>query len=155
MSKRLRLRNRISNRTRQRLQLAAGALTITALLSGVWFLYTFIGKVTSARAQKAIEETTPGRKILDGFAGRSKISINQQHLKTGIDSVCPMLVSVVHDDLRLTNQGGKVTDREGNDILITAADGETLVPFSIERFDPSIGKPVSYTHLTLPTNREV
>lgn len=146
MSKRLRLRNRISNRTRQRLQLAAGALTITALLSGVWFLYTFIGKVTSARAQKAIEETTPGRKILDGFAGRSKISINQQNLKTGIDSVCPMLVSVRHDDLRLTDQGGKITDREGNDIIITAADGETLLPFSIERFDPSIGKLLAWVY---------
>ena len=54
MSKRLRLRNRISNRTRQRLQLTAGVLTITALLTGVWFLYTFIGNFGSARAQKAL-----------------------------------------------------------------------------------------------------
>jgi hypothetical protein len=146
MSKRLRLRNRISNRARQRLQLAAGAVTIATLLTGVWFLYTFIGKVSSARAQKALEETTPGRKILDGFAGRSKISINPQTLSTGIESVCPMLVSVRHDDLRLIDAGGKVTDREGNDILITAADGETLVPFSIERFDPSIGKLLAWVY---------
>jgi hypothetical protein len=146
MSKRLRLRNRISNRTRQRLQLTAGVLTITALLTGVWFLYTFIGNVGSARAQKALEEKTPGRKVLDGFAGRSKISINHQLLKSGIQDACPILVSVRHDDLRLTESGGKITDREGNDILITAADGETLVPFTIERFDPSIGKLLAWIY---------
>lgn len=146
MSKRLRLKSRLSTRTAQRLRLAAGVFTLTALGAGVWFLYTFIAQVSDARAQKAQEEKTPGRAILDGFSGRSKISLNHQLLPNGVDPCNPILISVRHDDLRLNTFGGKVTDRDGADMLMTASNGESLLNFSIERYDPMVGKLLAWVY---------
>ena len=40
-------------------------------------------------------------------------------------------------------------------ILLCTEKGDTLVKYATAGLDPNIFVPVSYTHLTLPTNREV
>ncbi len=140
MARRLRTRNTVSPRLKQRYRQLAIAFTFAGLISATWFFYEFIGNVKSAKAEAA-EEKTEIQNITEGFAGRKKITVNGQHLKgKGNILNMPVLISLRSDDLKISSEGGQLFSREGKDILFTAADGKTPVPFQIERFDPFTGK---------------
>ena len=141
MARRLRTRNTVSPRLKQRYRQLAIVFTFAGLISATWFIYEFIGNVKSAKAESAEQKTEIQNNIIEGFAGRKKITVNPEHLKgKGNILNMPILISLRSDDLKITSEGGKVFSREGNDIVFTAANGKTIVPFQIERFDPFTGK---------------
>jgi hypothetical protein len=141
MKQRLRLGNRLNTRLRARLRVTAMVFTFGALVASIFFLYEFIGNVTTGRAQKLEEQLHPKAGVLDGFAGRKKISIHSEKLPQGETlKQFTVLVSLRLDELKLNSEGGMVSGRDGEDIVFTAIDGTTILPFQIERFEPASGK---------------
>ncbi len=141
MKQRLRLGNRLNNRLRARLRATAMVFTIGALVASIFFLYEFIGNVTTGRAQKLEEQLHPKAGVMEGFAGRKKISIHPEKLPKGETlKQFTVLVSLRLDELKLAADGGMVSGRDGEDIVFTAIDGTTILPFQIERFEPASGK---------------
>ena len=141
MKQRLRTSNRLSNRLRNRLRTSAYVLTLGGLLGGIFFLYEFIGNVTSSRAQKQEALLHPKTGVLEGFAGRKKITIHPEKLPQGQTlQHFPVLVSLRLDELKLNSEGGMVSGRDGEDLVFTSIDGTSILPFQIERFEPMSGK---------------
>jgi len=141
MKHRLHFKNRTSLRTKTKLKNVAVMLTFTGLLAGIFMLYQFIGNVADSRAQQLEEKNHPKAIQLEGFTGRKKISIDPSNIKsTDVLRGLPVLISMRFDELRQQEYGGTVFSKEGHDFVFTAADGVTIIPFEIERFDPTAGK---------------
>jgi hypothetical protein len=141
MKHRLHFKNRTSLRTKTRIKNVAVMLTFTGLLAGIFMLYQFIGNVADSRAQQLEEKIHPKANQLEGFTGRKKISIDPGKIKsTTVLRGLPVLINIRFDELRQQEYGGTVFSKEGHDFVFTAADGITVIPFEIERFDPTAGK---------------
>lgn len=137
----LHLKNRTSVRLKNRIRNVAVVLTFSGLLVGIFMLYQFIGNVASSRAQQLEEKIHPKTNQLEGFSGRKKISIDPVKIKsTEVLRGIPVLINVRFDELRQQEFGGAVFNKEGKDFVFTAADGLTVIPFEIERYDPTSGK---------------
>lgn len=146
MAKRLRFKTRVSPRTRQRLSNVAAVGTLAALIGAVIFLYDFIVQTRKARAEAYEAAHQAGRNTLEGFSGRSRIQFSPTLFPNGIEATTPLLVSLRHDDLRMVASGGKVVDKQGRDLRFTYSDGGSMVPFSIERYDPGTGKLLAWIY---------
>lgn len=141
MKHRLHLKNRTSVHLKNRIRNVAVVLTFSGLLIGIFMLYQFIGNVASSRAQQLEEKIHPKTNQLEGFIGRKKISIDPVKIKsTEVLRGVPVLINVRFDELRQQEYGGAVFNKEGKDFVFTAADGLTVIPFEIERYDPTSGK---------------
>lgn len=147
MRLRLRNRNRLSARLKRRLRTIAVTSTIVTLLGGIFFLYNFIGKVSEGRAAEKAAMLNPKVEILDGYAGRKKITVNSDLLSNITHSNFPMLVSLRLDELVSVNHGGMISGRDAEDILFTSEDGLTIIPFQIERYEPKTGKLSAWVRL--------
>jgi hypothetical protein len=145
MKHRLHFKHRTSLRTKTRLKNVAVMLTFTGLFAGIFMLYQFIGNVADSRAQQLEGKIHPKANQLDGFTGRKKISIDPSKIKsTDVLKGLPVLISIRFDELRQNEYGGTVFSKDGNDFVFTAADGITVIPFEIERFDPTSGKLIAW-----------
>jgi hypothetical protein len=141
MKLRLRLSNRFNLRLKRRLRNVAIAATFASLVGVTYFLYEFIGNVTLTRAQLLEEKKKPVSGVLEGFSGRKRISIERDKISgQGILSNFIVPICFRDDDLKLNSHGGQVYNKDGNDLVFTAADGLTILPFQIERYEPEIGK---------------
>ena len=141
MKLRLRNRNRLNNRLRNRLRNVAAVATMLGLIFGIFFLYEFIGRVSDSRAAKLESLEHPQIEVLEGFSGRKKLSVLSSQLPAGKSLYnFPVLVSLRLDDLKRVQDGGMVSGRDGEDLVFTSANGQTILPFQIERYDPSTGK---------------
>lgn len=141
MKLRLRTRNRLSHRTRIRLRYAAVAGTMFTLAAGIFFLYNFIGQVSESRAAERAALENPPIEVLEGYAGRKKINILAEQLPVSEQlRNFPVLISLRLDELKRVQEGGMVSGRDGEDIVFTAADGKTILPYQIERYEPISGK---------------
>ena len=101
MKQRLRSRNRLSIRMRNRLRHSAVIFTFGMLLSGIFFLYHFIGNVSDSRAQQIKERENPPIGILEGFSGRKKIHIHSEKLPFNREiQNFPVLVNLRLDELK-------------------------------------------------------
>jgi hypothetical protein len=148
MKLRLRNRNRLSYRLKRRLRHVAVISTMSALLGGIFYLYTFIGQVSEIRASEKEAQNNPKTAILEGFSGRKKISIHTDKLpKEETLYHFPLLVSLRLDELMSVQHGGMVSGRDGEDIVFTSPDGETIIPYQIERFEPVSGKLLAWVRL--------
>ena len=141
MKQRLRISNRLSIRTRNRLRQSAVVFTFGILLSSIYFLYQFIGNVSEGRAQQLKEQNHPQPVILEGFSGRKKIYVHPEKLPLNKEfEDFPILVSLRLDELKSTSYGGFVSGRNAEDIVFTSTDGLQILPFQIERYNPETGK---------------
>jgi hypothetical protein len=141
MKLQLRLSNRLNLRLKRKLRAVAIAATFASLVGVTYFLYEFIGNVTLTHAQLLEEKNKPVSGILEGFSGRKRISIERDKISgQGILSNFIVPICLRDDDLKLNSHGGQVYNKDGNDLVFTASDGLTILPFQIERYEPEIGK---------------
>jgi hypothetical protein len=156
MKLRLRNRNRLNNRLRNRLKNVAVVATMLGLIFGIFFLYEFIGRVSDSRAAKLELIQQPQIKVLEGFSGRKKLSVISSQLPQGKSLYnFPVLISLRLDDLKRVQDGGMVSGRDGEDLVFTSADGQTILPFQIERYEPSSGKLLAWVRFdTLDTQHK-
>jgi hypothetical protein len=141
MKLRLRTRTRINIRLRNRLRNVAAVATMLSLIAGIFFLYEFIGRVSDSRAAQLESQNHPQAEVLEGFAGRKKLSVLLDQIPAN-ESLYnfPVLVSLRMDELKRVQDGGMVSGRDGEDLVFTSADGQTILPFQIERYEPASGK---------------
>ncbi|MEX1188599.1 MAG: DUF2341 domain-containing protein [Bacteroidia bacterium] len=148
MRLRLRNRNRLSNRLKRRLRRIAVASTMAALAGGIFYLYTFIGQISESRASEREALKNPIAEVLEGFSGRKKLSVLENNIPSSETlEDFSMLVSLRLDELKSIQNGGMVSGRDGEDITFTSIDGITILPYQIERFEPSTGKLIAWVKL--------
>lgn len=140
-----RLRTRISTKQQTRLRLAVGVGILASMVCGIFFLYQFIQNTHELKAEKMRELSREGRMQLEGYACRNKLTLNH-FITGGLNPASPILINVKSDELRGIAYGGKVVHPSGEDIVLTASDGATPLAFSIERYDPTIGKLLAWVY---------
>lgn len=140
-----RLRTQLAPKPITRLRLAAGVGTLAAMLAGIFFLYQFIQETRELKAEKLRELSREGRKQLEGYSNRNKLSLNH-FIIGGLNPASPLLINLKSDELRGIAYGGNVMHPSGEDIVLTASDGATPLAFSIERYDPTIGKLLAWVY---------
>ena len=140
-----RLQTRFATKQQTRLRLAFGVGTLSAMLCGIFFLYQFIQDTRELKAEKLRELSREGRNQLEGYSNRNKLSLNH-FITGGINPASPLLINVKSDELRGIAYGGNVVHPSGEDITLTASDGATPLAFSIERYDPTIGKLLAWVY---------
>jgi hypothetical protein len=59
----------------------------------------------------------------------------------------PVMVSIVDEDLKSVNHGGKVVSSTGNDIRFTASDGISQLDFDMEKYNPETGECVVWVRM--------
>jgi hypothetical protein len=145
MKRSIRLQTRIATKNQMRLRLAAGLGTLAAMLAGIFFLYQFIQDTRELKAAKLLELSKEGRNKLEGYSNRNKLSLNH-FIIGGLNPAAPLLINIKSDELQGIAYGGNVVHPSGEDIVLTASDGSTPLAFSIERYDPSIGKLLAWVY---------
>ena len=145
MKRSIRLQTRIATKNQMRLRLAAGLGTLATMLAGIFFLYQFIQDTRELKAEKLRELSREGRKQLEGYSNRNKLSLNH-FVIGGLNPASPLLINLKSDELRGVAYGGNVMHPSGEDIVLTASDGASPLAFSIERYDPTIGKLLAWVY---------
>jgi hypothetical protein len=145
MKQTLRIQSRISAKQRMHLQLAFGIGTLAFLVAVILFSYQFINTTRELKAEKLREIQREGRNQLEGYTQRNKLSLNH-FITGGLDPAAPLLIQLCNNDLRGIAYGGHVASLSGDDIVLTASDGSTPIAYSIERYDPTIGKLLAWVY---------
>jgi len=140
-----RLQTRVVSKQQTRLRTVIGAGTLMVMACGIFFLYQFIQDTRELKAEKLRELTREGRMQLEGYSNRNKLTLNH-FITGGLNPASPLLINVKSDELRGIAYGGNVIHPSGEDIVLTASDGATPLAFSIERYDPTIGKLLAWVY---------
>lgn len=140
-----RLQTRLTTKQKVRLRLIQGLGTIALMLYGIFFLYQFMHDMRKLKAEKLRERMREGRNHLEGYSNRSKLSLNH-FITGGLNPASPLLINIKCNELRSMAYGGNVVHPSGEDITLTASDGSTLLAYSIERYDPTIGKLLAWVY---------
>lgn len=83
-----------------------------------------------------------------GYDYRKKLIISSAQVSGTTDLVdFPVLVSFAHNDLRSTGNGGGVANPSGYDIILTAADGSTLLDHEMEKYSSTTGEYISWVRI--------
>jgi hypothetical protein len=138
MKPRLQPKPKVRVQTSIKLTIAGAAF---AVLVAVGFLvYYNFGTSKDSIANKETQ--------LSDFNWRKKLSFEKDLLKGGEQLVnFPLLVSITDLDLRNVGNGGKVLSTKGYDIRFTKADGTSILPSQIERYNPATGEVTAWVLL--------
>ncbi len=84
-----------------------------------------------------------------GYLYFKKLTTQESQISVGTASLIgfPVLIRITDADLRSTANGGLVRSANGYDIIFTAADGNTLIPFQTEEYDATTGELVAWVKL--------
>ena len=88
---------------------------------------------------------------LDGYCYRKEITIQESQIPDGPDFLeFPMLINIPLDaDLADEGNGGLVNDSNGWDLVFTDSDGETLLDYDREHYDPSTGEFIAWVKIPI------
>jgi hypothetical protein len=127
----LKPKNKVTVRTSMRLITVGAAFAV--LVATGFFLYYNLGTSGESIAGKETQ--------LPGFGYRKPIKFNNP-LNRGSELLLnfPMLLSFKDKDLKHISSGGKVAHKRGYDIRITKKDGISVLPSSIESYNPTTGE---------------
>jgi hypothetical protein len=143
MNYRPELKNKILGKHRLLIRRLPLVITMGFLCATLWYLYLFVSR------------TEDGRAALNPSLHHSSDSLELVFQKVSdwnmVDTaMVPVLVSFAHQDLKLTELGGKVTNREGKDIFFESGEG-TILSFEKERYEPFAGRISAWIHI----NRQI
>ncbi|MBK9673530.1 MAG: DUF2341 domain-containing protein [Bacteroidetes bacterium] len=87
--------------------------------------------------------------IPSGYSFYKKLTTQENQITVGTtnSSGFPVLVKITDPDLRSVNNGGRVRSANGYDIVFTAGDKNTLIPFQVEEYDATTGEYVAWVKL--------
>ncbi len=127
----LKPKNKVTVRTSMRLITVGAAFAV--LVATGFFLYYNLGRSTDSIAGRETQ--------LPGFGYRKPIEFNGS-INRGNELLLnfPLLLSFKDKDLKHISSGGKVAHKRGFDIRITKKDGISLLPSSIESYNPTTGE---------------
>ncbi|HRH63788.1 MAG TPA: hypothetical protein PLI68_10720, partial [Bacteroidia bacterium] len=82
------------------------------------------------------------RAIPSGYSFYKKFTTQENQITVGTSNTngFPVLVRITDPDLRSVNNGGRVRSANGYDIVFTAGDKNTLIPFQVEEYDATTGE---------------
>jgi len=121
---------------------AAGALMLGIFASTLVYDTIFNSKRSIANADLMQMQALPE------YNWRKQITINTNSWEGDATLYdFPIMVSMVDDDLKSVNFGGKVISQTGNDIRFTAADGISQLDFDLEKYNPETGECVAWVRL--------
>ena len=89
------------------------------------------------------------RAIPSGYSFYKKFTTQENQITVGTSNSngFPVLVRITDPDLRSVNNGGRVRSANGYDIVFTAGDKNTLIPFQVEEYDATTGEYVAWVKL--------
>jgi len=83
-----------------------------------------------------------------GYDYRKKLIISSTQVGGTSDLVdFPVLISLTHNDLRSTGNGGGVANPSGYDIIFTSSDGSTLLDHEMEKYSSTTGEYISWVRI--------
>ena len=84
-----------------------------------------------------------------GYSYYKKLSTQESQISVNTNSLVgfPVLVRITDADLKSASNGGKVQSARGYDIIFTSADGNTLIPFQMEKYDSLSGEFIAWVKL--------
>ncbi len=89
------------------------------------------------------------RCVPSGYSFYKKLTTQENQItvgNTGLTSF-PVLVRITDSDLKSVANGGKVESNNGYDIVFTASDRSTLLPFQLEKYDAISGSLVAWVRI--------
>jgi hypothetical protein len=127
----LKPKNKVTVRTSLRMITVGAAFAV--LVATGFFIYNFFGRPKDSIANRETQ--------LPGFGYRKSIKFNSP-LNRGNELLLnfPLLLSFKDKDLKHISTGGKVAHKRGFDIRITKKDGISILPSSIESYNPNTGE---------------
>ncbi|HET6991077.1 MAG TPA: DUF2341 domain-containing protein, partial [Bacteroidia bacterium] len=81
-----------------------------------------------------------------GYSYYKLCTTQESQITVGVTTLnnFPVLVRITDNDLRSTANGGYVQNVNGFDIIYTAADGNTVIPFQLESYNAVTGSVVAW-----------
>ena len=115
---------------------------MTASKARFFFLWTLL---------LLVSESSLFGQWLSGWEYRKSITIQHTQVVGGPHTDFPVLISITADDA-LKSPSGLVSSTTGDDLRFTDSDGETLLDFDIEKYDPAAGDLVAWVKIpSLPS----
>lgn len=138
MKKRQEIRRKIQ--LNQRVLLKRLPVYILLGLTGVALWFTYLFTINGVKSYGAITADTTQSNLLN-------VTINRDFPVQSLQNdLVPFLICFTHEELRHTDQGGKVISRDGADIHFFGFDKSPLV-YEIERYEPFTGRVWAWVHL--------
>ncbi len=127
----LKPKNKVTVRTSLRMITVGAAFAV--LVATGFFIYNYFGRPNESIANQDTQ--------LPGFGYRKSVKFNSP-INRGNELLLnfPLLLSFKDKDLKHMTSGGKVAHKRGFDIRITKKDGISILPSSIESYNPTSGE---------------
>ncbi len=86
-----------------------------------------------------------------GYSFYKKLTLQESQISSSNTNISgfPVLVRITDPDLKSVANGGKVYSNNGYDIIYTANDRNTLLPFQVEEYDPTTGELVAWVKIPI------
>lgn len=103
-------------------------------------------KITVSGGQAKLKATASPDWYNDQWSYRKKITIDSTKVPASLSNF-PVLIQSTDADWKDTSNGGSVALANGNDIVFTNADGTTILPYEIEKYNSSSGELVAWVNV--------